>query len=111
MAFFVGRKPPIYRPVQFTLIPSEAHNYEDVVCALHWTDHICTLLSYQEELIRNIPFLKVHAMLMPYIVYCDSGFYGAASVYTGYKSAVFCKISFFLPGHSTPAPSAAPIVG
>jgi len=33
--------PPIFRPIQFTLIPKVAKNYIDVQLALRHTDHLC----------------------------------------------------------------------
>ncbi len=44
---------PIFRPVQFTLIPDRAYDFESVVAAMRHCDHLCTLLNYQNDTIKN----------------------------------------------------------
>jgi hypothetical protein len=52
---FAGKPklPPIFRPVQFTLVPEKATNYHEVQLALRHCHHISTLLSYQTNTIDN----------------------------------------------------------
>lgn len=45
--------PPIFRPIEFTLIPEVARTYDQVQLALRHADHLCTLLSYQNATIKN----------------------------------------------------------
>ena len=47
------KKTPIFRPIEFTLIPEKATNFHQVQLALRHCDHICTLLSYQAKTISN----------------------------------------------------------
>jgi len=51
--------PPIMRPIQFTLIKDEIKTLYDVAQALRHADHICTLLSYQTEHIKNSFCLRI----------------------------------------------------
>lgn len=46
-------EPTIYRPIEFTLVPDVCRNYNDVQLALRHCDHLCTLMSYQTETIKN----------------------------------------------------------
>ncbi len=48
-----ARKPPVFRPVQFTLIPNQASSFHEVQLALRHCDHLCTLLAYQTATIAN----------------------------------------------------------
>jgi len=57
--------PSIFRPVQFTLIPDSVQNLHDVACALRHCDHICTLLEYQDDTIKNTYALR--ASLIQYL--------------------------------------------
>ena len=45
--------PPIFRPVQFTLVPERANNYHEVQLALRYCHHMSTLLSYQTATVDN----------------------------------------------------------
>jgi len=45
--------PPIFRPIEFSLVPRICVNYTDVQLALRHADHLCTLLSYQQKTIKN----------------------------------------------------------
>jgi hypothetical protein len=50
-----GKSPPplIFRPIQFTLVPDLATDFDSMALALRHCDHLCTLLSYQHETVRN----------------------------------------------------------
>lgn len=51
--------PPIFRPIEFTLVPERARTLDDVSAALRHCDHICTLLHYQSATIKNTYMLRV----------------------------------------------------
>lgn len=46
-------KPPLFRPIAFTLISDRVNNLEELARALRHCDHICTLLVYQRSTIRH----------------------------------------------------------
>ena len=50
---------PMFRPIQFTHIPEVCNSVDDAMLALRHTDHLCTLLSYQTETIKNTYMLRV----------------------------------------------------
>ena len=45
--------PPIYRPVQLSLVPNSVSSFHDVGVCLRHADNICTRLSYQRDLVKN----------------------------------------------------------
>lgn len=55
----LAEQTPIFRPIEFTLVPVRATCLDDVMAALRHTDMICTLLSYQTETIKNTYMLRV----------------------------------------------------
>ena len=50
---------PMFRPIQFTHVPEMCQSIDDVMMALRRCDHLCTLLSYQTETIKNTYMLRV----------------------------------------------------
>ena len=50
---------PMVRPVQFTLVPEKVTSYTEVASALRHCDHICTLLAYQIDTIKNSYAMRV----------------------------------------------------
>ena len=46
--------PPIFRPIEFTLVKERATTLDDVSLTLRHCDHICTLLSHQRSTIKNV---------------------------------------------------------
>ena len=50
---------PMFRPIQFTHVPEMCESIDDVMLALRKCDHLCTLLSYQTETIKNTYMLRV----------------------------------------------------
>lgn len=54
-----AKRPPILRPVQLSLVPDRVESYHDVEVALRHCTKLCTLMSYQTELIRNTYCLRV----------------------------------------------------
>ena len=50
---------PMFRPIQFTHVPEVCESVDDVMIALRHCDHLCTLLSYQTETIKNTYMLRV----------------------------------------------------
>lgn len=45
--------PPMFRPIEFTLVPDPVTNYTDVRNALRYCDQMCTLMMYQGTVIKN----------------------------------------------------------
>ncbi|KAH9262352.1 hypothetical protein BASA82_000599, partial [Batrachochytrium salamandrivorans] len=52
-------KPPIYRPVQLTLIPDRVATIHDVSVALRHCAALCTRLAHQQSLIKNTYLTRV----------------------------------------------------
>jgi hypothetical protein len=50
--------PPIFRPVEMTLVPDLASSLEEVALTLRHCDHLCTLIAYQSATIKNTYFLR-----------------------------------------------------
>ena len=52
-------RPPIFRPVQLTLVPDRVESFGDVATALRHTAHLCTKMAYQTEVTKNTFCLRV----------------------------------------------------
>jgi hypothetical protein len=62
-----------FRPVQFSLVKDVFHSFEDIACGLRHCDHLCTLLAYQKDAVKNtsclsialIQYIFTHSMPLP----------------------------------------------
>ena len=54
-----AKVPPILRPIQLTLVPDHVVTCDDVGLALRHCDHVCTLMAYQTDTIKNTYALRV----------------------------------------------------
>jgi len=62
-----------FRAVQFSLVKDVFHSFEDIACGLRHCDHICTLLAYQKDAVKNtsclsialIQYIFTHSMPLP----------------------------------------------
>jgi hypothetical protein len=54
-----SKVPPIYRPVQLTLVADRVTTFEEAATALRHADHVCQLLAYQQATIKNTYALRV----------------------------------------------------
>jgi hypothetical protein len=48
-----ARTPPIFRPIQMTLVPDSVSSFHDVAVCLHQCAKVCTRLSNQSHLVKN----------------------------------------------------------
>lgn len=48
-----ARRPPIFRPVEMTLVPDRVESFHDVAVCLHQCAKICTRLANQSHLVKN----------------------------------------------------------
>lgn len=51
-------KPPILRPVELTLVANKVKTFNDVANALRHCVHLCTLMAYQTDTIKNTYMLR-----------------------------------------------------
>jgi hypothetical protein len=62
-----------FRPVQFSLVKDIFVSFEDIACGLRHCDHLCTLLAYQKDAVKNtaclsialIQYIFTHSMPLP----------------------------------------------
>ena len=52
-------KPPIFRPIQLTLVGDRVASFADVCQALRHCAHLCTKLAYQRHIVKNTFCLRV----------------------------------------------------
>jgi hypothetical protein len=52
-------RPPIYRPVQLSLVPDRVESFHDVGVALRHCANLCTKLAHQQGMIKNTYLLRV----------------------------------------------------
>lgn len=51
--------PPIYRPIELTLVPDTVSDFMSVACAMRHCLNLCVLLSNQKNLVRNSYTIRV----------------------------------------------------
>ena len=54
-----ARTPPIFRPIQMTMVPDHVSTFHDVAVCLHQCAKVCTRLSNQSHLVKNSFCLRV----------------------------------------------------
>lgn len=51
--------PPIFRPIEMTLVPEKVTSFGEVAMAMRHALHLCVLLSNQQAIVRNSYTLRV----------------------------------------------------
>ena len=54
-----SNKPPIFRPIQLTLVQDKVKTFSDAATCLRHCSHLCTKLAYQHRLVKNTFCLRV----------------------------------------------------
>ena len=54
-----SNKPPIFRPIQLTLVQDRVESFSDAATCLRHCSHLCTKLAYQHKLVKNTFCLRV----------------------------------------------------
>jgi hypothetical protein len=55
----VAPTPPIFRPIEMTLVPERVSSFAEVAMAMRHALHLCVLLSNQQAIVRNSYTLRV----------------------------------------------------